>query len=188
MSVPSRITCGVDRAVRQRGVFADLHAGAPAKTDLGVRGANQRADIALRHARLQRLVDGSIHLPGRLVRELHQLELVRRFHHAAAGGDLGRAHDLQRRRRLRDAIAEDEGHPFFDAQRARRDAAVLQALHDQPVGVFVFLPDPDVGLAVERPLAELLASAVLLRTPVRQKTVRPWREAPARPAARCSTN
>ena len=149
------------RTMRQRSVFAHLHAGAPAKTDLGIRGGDQRADIALRHARLHRLVHGAIHHPGRLVGQLHQLELVRRFRHAAAGGDRGRAHHLQRRRSLRHAIAEDECHPLFHAQRARRNAAVLEPLHDQPVGIFVFLPDPDVGLAVERPLAELLPQPFL---------------------------
>ena len=91
-----------DRAVRQRGPLAGLHARFAGKSDAVVRLRDQLGDIVLRHARLQRFVDGLVDLQRGGVGELHQRQLVRVLDHAAAGGDRrcrGRFSIAARRRR-----------------------------------------------------------------------------------------
>ena len=85
----------LDRAVRERGVFADLHAGAAGKPRRSCACVDEAADRVLRHARLQRAVRPLRSLQRHLRREPHQLDLVRLLDHPAAGDDRRGADQLR---------------------------------------------------------------------------------------------
>ena len=162
MIVPSRITCGVDEPCGSAVHCAGLHARFAGKSDALVRLRNQLGAIALRHARLQRFVDGLVDLERGGVGELHQRQLVRVLDHAAAGGD-GRAEDDFRLRRGGcDAFAPDQLRRLFDADRGRAEAAILQSVRDERVRAFVFVPRAHVGvIGSERTDGDLFARAIL---------------------------
>ncbi len=132
--------------MRQRGILADLHAGASFEAQLRVRGGHQTREVVLRHAFFERLIRRFVGLQRHGRRQTHQLELVGVLDHPAAGCYRRTADDFHAARGVADAITEHELDRLLDAQGPGGDAAVAQTGGDQRIGTLVLVPGADVGV------------------------------------------
>ena len=155
---PSRTRLGRDAAVRKRRVLAEpderRSAGPAERVECR---ADVAAELDLRHAVAQCGQRGTKRFDGDVVGALHERDFGRRLDHPAAGRHRRGQDDLRCRRRLRDAVGDEEADALLDADLRRRHAAVLQNAEDRRAPVFIFLPDPDVlGEGRELPRPRLL--------------------------------
>ncbi len=89
---------------------------------------------------------------------------MRTFDHAASGCHWGSAGERSARGGFSQVVAEDKLDRLLDAHRPAGDAAVTQALGHVLVGIFIFLPDTDVGVIAVWRLGDLLAGAPLFES------------------------
>src|SRR6185437_11447983 len=158
-----------DGAMRQRRIRADLHSGASFESELRVRVFDHPREILLRHSRLHGTPCGFVRLDRDRVGQLHQLDFVLSFVHAAACGDRSRARERHARRRVRHAVAFYEPNRLFDSDFSVGDSAVFQPLRHSLVGTLVLLPDAPVWISGERAALDLLSRAALLETRANEK-------------------
>src|SRR6185312_16205495 len=141
---PFNETLGRDRTMRQRRVFANVDARATGHAQTFIGGGQPIAHGVLRDARLQTQVDGVICRQRRVVGNLHQRQFGGALDGAAAAGDRYRRDQLRMRQGLGNARCAEIWHLFFYTKCPGRSMQVGHHLRQPLIGIFVFLPDPDI--------------------------------------------
>ena len=122
-------------------------------------------------------------------RQAHQRDFVIAFYAAAAGGDRRGAGQIYLRRSLGDSLFKNEADSFFKTDTSSRDAAVFHSLGHKLIGIFIFLPDPDVRVLTIA-LSPFAPDLWPLQMPGKRKTphlsqAAPWRRSARRPTSEC---
>ena len=136
---------GLEAAVGEGGVLADLAGGIAGDAAAGVGGGDELAELAIGHAGLRGFLGGFVDGEGDVVGELHESELGGGLDGAAAEGDGGGADGGEGWGGVGDAVGEDELGALFDADLAGGDAGFLEGSGEERVGIFVFVPGVDAG-------------------------------------------
>ena len=134
---------GLQRAVGERGVFADLAACIADDAAAGVSEVDELRELAGSHAGLHGFVGGFVDGEGDVVSELHEGEFGSGFDAAAAEGDGSSAGGGEGRARVGDAVGEDELGALFDADLSCGDTGFFEGFGEEFVGVVVFVPCVD---------------------------------------------
>ena len=132
------------RAMRQRSIFSDLHAGKTRKSEGPVGGRDQLAERMGGHAVAHGFPGGLVSLYGHAGRQAKQGHLSRALNHAAPGCNRRGAGHGSRRSGFRDAVGEDKRGGLLDADFAGEEAGFLQTEGRQGIRALIFLPGVDV--------------------------------------------
>ena len=143
--------------MRVRRRFSEQYQRAALVAELSHFARHILRELGLGHPDFQRFERGAVRLERRLIRELHDLDLVRRLHAATAIDHVRRGGELQPGTRERELGEHEGARARIERQSAGAEPEVAQCVGDEQLGILIFLPHPDV-----EPSRDLVFSALLL--------------------------
>src|ERR1022692_3725915 len=158
------------RAMRQRGVFSDLHAGKTWKSERLVGGPDQLAELAGGDPVAHGFPGGLIGFDGHAGSQAKQSHLSRALYHSAPGCNRRGAGHGSRRSGFRDAIGEDKRRSLLDSDLAGKEAGFFQTEGRPGIRAFVILPGVDVR-ARYRSGGDLFPRAILFEARADEESV-----------------